>query len=72
MSDCKTISCPICRHNVPESFVEQKCPRCQTIIESKIMCGSCHSCGTDSLPEPHKKDGLIYKLLNIFQSTTKN
>jgi C4-type Zn-finger protein len=72
MSDCRTISCPVCKHGIPETFVEQKCPRCQTIIESKMICGSCHSCGSNLTNEPYKKDNFISKLLNIFQTSTKN
>lgn len=45
MSGCKTINCSTCGFEVEETFVEQKCPRCQTLIESKLVCGSCHHCG---------------------------
>lgn len=53
MSECQTINCPTCGFTLDESFVEQKCPRCQTLIESKMICGSCHHCG-EALTASHK------------------
>ena len=49
MSECKTINCQTCGLAVTETFVEQKCPRCQAIIESKFVCGSCHNCSETSI-----------------------
>jgi phage FluMu protein Com len=45
MSECHKINCPTCGFEVEENFLEQKCPRCQTLIGSKFVCGSCHHCG---------------------------
>ncbi len=44
MSECKTINCHKCGFELEETFVEQKCPRCQALIESEFLCGSCHNC----------------------------
>jgi len=66
MSECKTISCPTCSFQVAENFVEQRCPRCQAIIESKFICGSCHSCAKTMLPEKEQKENPLKKLLSLF------
>lgn len=42
MSDCQTINCPTCGFQLEKIFIEQKCPRCQTIIEPEFICESCH------------------------------
>lgn len=68
MKDCETIDCPTCGNKLDETFIEQKCPRCQTLIESKIICGSCHHCGEALSEEPHlkPKNGFLNKLMSLF------
>ncbi|OGI19944.1 MAG: hypothetical protein A3B68_00145 [Candidatus Melainabacteria bacterium RIFCSPHIGHO2_02_FULL_34_12] len=66
MSECQTINCPTCGLKVPETFVEQKCPRCQTLIDSKFVCGSCHNC-TDTMLENEKPEGAVSKPRLLFQ-----
>lgn len=67
MSECKTINCLTCGLLLEETFVEQKCPRCQSLIESKFICGSCHNCSETSLDLTNKKDFNLFKfLLSIF------
>lgn len=53
MSDCKTIKCQTCGFEVVESFIEQNCPRCQNLIKSDFVCGSCNHC-----------EGSLYKTNN--------
>ena len=68
MSECKTINCQTCGLKLEETFVEQKCPRCQTIIASEFICGSCHNCAetiTDNKPQKENSN-LFLKLLSVF------
>lgn len=65
MNECNTINCPTCGFQLDETFVEQKCPRCQTLIESKFLCGSCNHCGETVSNE--KVSNPIEKLFSIFK-----
>lgn len=68
MTECHTINCSTCGFQLDETFVEQKCPRCQTIIESKFVCGSCHHCGeTLNKNSQPNKENFFKKVFSIFQ-----
>lgn len=65
MADCKTINCPTCNFELDESFLEQRCPRCQSIIEAKNTCGSCSNCHSNT--DLQKKENLLSKIISIFK-----
>ena len=64
--NCKTIICSICGLELEESFFEQKCPRCQSIIQPTVLCGSCHSCNDSPNLENNKKS-FTKTLLALFK-----